>query len=88
MQLLDYGFSGVTEILARMDLNGARIAECPATLEVRLLGQSKINTLRTIGEHLRLVARIAIARLTRTSLPTSATPSTTSSTSNNARTKN
>ncbi len=71
MQLLDNGFSGVTEILARMDLNGARIAECPATLEVRLLGQSKINTLRTIADHLRLVLRIAIARITGNPLATS-----------------
>ena len=69
MPLLDTGFCGVTEILARMDLRGSRIAECPAVLEVRLLGQSKINTLRTILDHLQLVWRIAMARLLRRSLP-------------------
>lgn len=63
MALLDHGFCGVTEIFVRMDMNGARIVECPAVLEVRLLGQSKINTLKTIFEHLRLVARVFSARV-------------------------
>ena len=69
MRLMNEGFGGVTEILARMDLAGARIVECPAVLESRLLGQSKINTLRTVGEHLRLIARIARARIAGTALP-------------------
>lgn len=69
MRLLNTGFGGVTEILARLDLAGARMVECPAVLESRLLGQSKINTLKTIGEHLRLLLRIALARLRHRSLP-------------------
>ena len=69
MRLFNHGFGGVTEILARMDLAGAKMTECPAVLESRLLGQSKINTLRTIGEHLRLVARVGRARLRGEPLP-------------------
>ena len=71
MQLLDHGFCGVTEIFVRMDMNGATIVECPAVLETRLLGQSKINTLKTITEHLRLVARVFVARLLNRPLPLS-----------------
>ena len=60
--LSNTGFAGMAEILAHLDLEGHQIAEYPAVLETRLLGQSKINTLRTIAEHLRLVARLAAAR--------------------------
>lgn len=56
------GFCGVAEILGRLDLAGYRIIECPAVLDVRLMGYSKINTLRTILDHLRLLARLAAVR--------------------------
>lgn len=56
------GFCGVAEILGRLDLAGHRIIECPAVLDVRLMGYSKINTLRTIIDHLRLIARLAAVR--------------------------
>lgn len=56
------GFCGVAEILARLDLAGHRLVECPAELETRVLGQSKINLLRTIADHLHLLARLACAR--------------------------
>jgi len=56
------GFYGVAEILARLDLQGARIVECPAVLEARLLGHSKMNVSRTIAGHLRLLAEVAWGR--------------------------
>lgn len=57
------GFLGVAEMLGQLDLNGGRIVECPAVLEVRLLGRSKMKTLRTIVGHLRLLTRLAFARM-------------------------
>ncbi len=57
------GFLGVAEILGLLDLKGGNIIECPAVLEVRLLGRSKMKTLRTIMGHLVLLARLAIVRL-------------------------
>jgi polysaccharide deacetylase family protein (PEP-CTERM system associated) len=62
--LRDGGFLGVAEMLGRLDLAGGRIVECPAMLEVRLLGRSKMKTLRTILGHLRLLGRLGTARLT------------------------
>lgn len=57
------GFLGVAELLGRLDLEGRVIVEHPATLEVRLLGRSKMNTLRTVFGHLRLLTRLAFSRL-------------------------
>lgn len=56
-------YVGITEILARMDLQGSRIVEFPATLEVRVLGRSKMKIIHTIGGHLQLIARLAGRRL-------------------------
>lgn len=60
--LSEAGFCGVAEILGRLDLAGHHIVEYPAVLETRVLGASKIRVLRTVGEHLRLLARLAAAR--------------------------
>lgn len=57
------GFLGVAEMLGRLDLQGGNIAECPAVLEVRLLGRSKMKVLRTIAGHLRLLARLGVDRV-------------------------
>jgi polysaccharide deacetylase family protein (PEP-CTERM system associated) len=57
------GFLGVAEMLGRLDLAGGRIVECPAVLEVRLLGRSKMKTVRTIFGHLGLLANLGVARL-------------------------
>jgi len=59
------GFLGVAEMLGTMDLKGARISEYPATLEVRLLGRSKMKVCRTILGHLGLLARLLSIRLFR-----------------------
>jgi dolichol-phosphate mannosyltransferase len=57
------GFVGVIELLARLDLAGGRIEEIPAELGLRETGVSKMRTLRTIRQHLGLMARLAAGRL-------------------------
>jgi polysaccharide deacetylase family protein (PEP-CTERM system associated) len=57
------GFFGVAEMLGALDLAGRRIVEYPATLEARVLGQSKMKVLRTITGHLGLLAHFVAARL-------------------------
>jgi polysaccharide deacetylase family protein (PEP-CTERM system associated) len=57
------GFLGVAELLGRLDLDGGRIVECPAVLEVRLLGRSKMKTVRTIFGHLVMLMRLVVARI-------------------------
>ncbi len=58
------GFLGVAEMLGALDLRGGKIVECPAVLEVRLLGRSKMKTLKTIVGHLGLLGRLAVDRAT------------------------
>jgi len=52
------GFLGVAELLIKLDVMGEKIAECPATLEARVLGASKLKTLHTIRGHLALIGKI------------------------------
>jgi polysaccharide deacetylase family protein (PEP-CTERM system associated) len=61
--LSETGFLGVAELLGRLDLAGARVVEFPTTLEVRVLGRSKMKILRTILGHLRLLARLSAIRV-------------------------
>jgi glycosyltransferase involved in cell wall biosynthesis len=58
LRLSNYGFSGVTEILVRLDFAGQKFVEYPAVLGTRAFGVSKINTLRTIGDHLKMLSMI------------------------------
>lgn len=58
IELSNGGFLGVAELLIKLDLRGYKLAECPATLETRLLGISKMKTMRTIRGHLGLIANI------------------------------
>jgi polysaccharide deacetylase family protein (PEP-CTERM system associated) len=62
------GFLGVAEMLGRLDLRGSKIAEYPATLEVRMLGRSKMKIVRTIAGHIGLLMRFIVVRL-RTKTP-------------------
>lgn len=69
IELREKGFLGVAEFLIQVDRRGQRIAEAPAVLETRLLGQSKMKVLRTIGGHLRLIRRLLGERLRGTAVP-------------------
>jgi Predicted xylanase/chitin deacetylase len=69
MKLEEKGFLGVAEMLGRLDLDGGRIVEYPAVLEVRLFGFSKMKTARTVFGHLRLLAKLSRWRWFRKSEP-------------------
>lgn len=56
-------FLGVVELLGHLDQRGSRIVEHPALLDVRVLGRSKMKTLRTIAGHLKLMARLTLGRM-------------------------
>jgi hypothetical protein len=57
------GFLGIAEMLGTLALSGATIIEHPATLEVRVLGHSKMKVLRTIIGHLGLIADFSRRRM-------------------------
>ncbi len=56
------GFLAAAEILSRALLAGAKVAEVPSTLRPRVAGTSKMRVVRTALGHLRLCARLAMAR--------------------------
>jgi polysaccharide deacetylase family protein (PEP-CTERM system associated) len=62
VSITETGFLGVAEMLGMLDLQGRRIVEHPAVLEVRLLGHSKMKLVRTIVGHVRLLWRMARLR--------------------------
>ncbi len=62
IEIQDKGFLGVAETLVRMQQNGARIVEYPATLESRVLGESKMKILHTIRGHLIFLKELVIKR--------------------------
>ncbi len=63
IDLQESGFLGTAELVAKLCLSGAEIVEHPATLEVRIFGESKMRTVRTIFGHLRLLGRVLKLRL-------------------------
>lgn len=63
LPLSNGGFAGVAELVWQLDRCGSTIVECPARLEVRRLGQSKMRLLRVTLGHLRLLARAAWDRM-------------------------
>ena len=56
------GFFGIAETLINLKLRGGRIVEYPATLESRILGESKMKILRTIRGHLGIFADLIFGR--------------------------
>jgi polysaccharide deacetylase family protein (PEP-CTERM system associated) len=65
LPLQENGFLGTAELVGRLSQVGGRIVEHPATLEVRIFGESKMKTCRTIVGHLRLIARLLFDRRSR-----------------------
>ncbi len=63
LELKEKGFLGVAELLGKLNLNGGRIIEYPAILEVRLFGFSKMKTARTIFGHLKLLSDLSKERV-------------------------
>ncbi len=58
LEIREGGFLGITELVGQLDLRGCVIVECPAVLEVRVLGRSKMKTLPVILGHLHLMSRL------------------------------
>jgi polysaccharide deacetylase family protein (PEP-CTERM system associated) len=63
LRVEESGYLGIAEMVGRLDLQGARIVEHPATLEVRMLGYSKMKTACCVAGHLKLLTRLAWLRL-------------------------
>ncbi len=62
LSLHEAGFLGTAELVGQLSLNGSKIVEHPATLEVRIFGESKMKTFHTIAGHLRLVQQLVKQR--------------------------
>ena len=50
-------------MLGRLDLAGSKIVEYPTTLEVRILGRSKMKILKTMAGHVRLIMELVGLRI-------------------------
>lgn len=57
------GFVGIAELVCELDRRGEKVVECPATLDIRTTGQSKMRVLRAGWAHLRLIGRAGFSRL-------------------------
>lgn len=55
-------FLGVAELIGRLDLAGKTVVEFPAVLETRLIGRSKLKTVRTVLGHLKLMLGLTLDR--------------------------
>lgn len=62
LTLSEGGFLGTAELVGQLALAGRRIVEYPATLHVRMFGESKMKISRTILGHLRLLSRFVVQR--------------------------
>jgi glycosyltransferase involved in cell wall biosynthesis len=56
------GFLGVAELIARLDLQGSVIVECPANLWARVQGTSKMKVARVAAGHLCFLAELMFLR--------------------------
>ncbi len=63
MRLLHEGFLGMAEMLVRVLRCGGVVHEYPTTLSSRLLGYSKMKTLRTIRGHVGLLVAVMVGRV-------------------------
>lgn len=57
IELENPGFVGVAELLYRLDQKSGIILECPATLDVRKYGQSKMRVVQVTKSHLRFLTK-------------------------------
>ncbi len=64
LRVREAGFLGVAEMIGILTLRKGRIVECPAVLESRLFGASKMKVVKTIVGHLGLLIRLAVRRAT------------------------
>ena len=62
LEITEGGFLGITELIGKLDQRGSVIIECPAVLEGRVLGESKMNVFPAALGHLCLLARLMTDR--------------------------
>lgn len=62
LDLKQNGFLGIAELIVKLDLHGSVIVECPASLEGRGLGTSKMKIIRVIAGHLCLLSQLLVLR--------------------------
>ena len=62
LDLKEDGFLGIAELIGKLDLQGSAIVECPAKLEGRVLGASKMKVVRVIAGHLYLLCQLVAMR--------------------------
>lgn len=63
LPLIHGRYLGVAELIGRLDLAGKQMVEHPAVLESRMIGRSKMKTVRTVVGHLGLLMRLAWDRV-------------------------
>jgi polysaccharide deacetylase family protein (PEP-CTERM system associated) len=63
MELDNGGFLGIAEMLVRMLRRGSVVREYPTLLESRLLGASKMKTMRTVRGHVGLLWQVLRGRV-------------------------
>jgi glycosyltransferase involved in cell wall biosynthesis len=69
LDLKQSGFLGIAELIGKLDLQGSTIVECPARLEGRVLGASKMKVVRGIAGHLYLLGQLIAMRWRQRFLP-------------------
>lgn len=62
LDLRENGFTGVAELIGKLDSQGSAIVECPTSLEARVQGASKMKIVRVLGGHLYLLGQLLAAR--------------------------
>jgi dolichol-phosphate mannosyltransferase len=70
IQFRSNGFGAASEIMGRLLLGGASVGQLPSTLTDRRFGTSKMKVVKTIREHLGVLASLAIARFSVSGNPT------------------
>ena len=58
LKLRQNGFLGVAELIAKLDLQGLGVVECPTTLRARIHGTSKMKIGRAVIGHLSLLGEL------------------------------
>jgi len=64
LKLKSNGFEINAEILAKLLMKKANVTEIPAELTTRIYGESKLNNIKEIKNHLKLISKIIFWQLT------------------------
>lgn len=62
LDLRSSGFLGIAELIAKLDLQGSIIVECPTSLVTRTRGISKMKITRVLAGHLHLLCQLLVLR--------------------------